>query len=212
MAPSRASTHGLILMDSIGCVGVAPAKLEAELALRYGIAAKVIVEGGSWFSYARKSFVAFHWTLEQEYEERAQYDWVLLIGMGTDVYYKEDTHELYGDIKETMLFAEKLCRAPSRVMVVFGASSATWRYRSAFAEMYDARVKRVREHMAAFVSERDGMQFITGESELVYLGDLDLVAVPRIGLHGYPFARDKILYAVARWVQYVLSPGPRAKL
>ena len=33
-------------MDSIGCVGVAPAKLEAELALRYGIAAKVIVQGG----------------------------------------------------------------------------------------------------------------------------------------------------------------------
>ena len=103
-------------------------------------------------------------------------------------------------------------RAPSRAMVVFGASSATWRYRSTFPEMYDARVKRVREHMAAFVSERDGMQFITGESELVYLADMEVLAVLRIGLHGHPLARDKILQAVSIWVQYVLSPGPRAKL
>ena len=90
-----------------------------------------------------------------------------------------------------------------RVMVIFGASAATWRYRQqADAARFDRRVQQV---LSWGQENLKGVALVSGAAELASIEDHEVM--DRIGHLKYHFGFQKLLAAVHRWYGILLQEG-----
>ena len=118
-------------------------------------------------------------------------------------------HNLHAALEDATRRASFLCGsdvyggAPvpaGRVIVVFGASAATWRYSGGHGALFDDRVERV---LRWGQDNLEGVTLVSGASELYTLEDHEIV--DRIGHLKYHSGFDKLVSAMHQW--YVILKG-----
>ena len=199
-----ATARGLIVMDSLAYIrgpsgqkpriAAGPRDLSRQLMVQYGIDAQVVGVSGlrfvSWDPEGRGTYLH---TLGDVLEDR--HPWIVLFSGGNDVYVQADTEALYSAMGTTIRLA---LTATDALVVVYGGSSETWRYRGRFAQEYDARVCRVVDRLSADFQKIRGVRILSGAPELCSLADADLV--DRIGHLQFMDGFEKLVAALFAWV------------
>ena len=137
--------------------------------------------------------------------------WALVVSGRNDVYGAADSEELYAAVARV---AESLASRRMPSVIIFGLSSATWKYRGRRAQEFDARVGRVlaavRERMVP-VSEGGFCLINSGRYELQWkVTQRDIR--DGIGHLRGRIAFEKLAGAIAKWVLYSLRVRSRLKL
>lgn len=196
---------GLVVFDSVASMRkfsrerTTHTDYENSLFGLYGINARVIIQDGLRFlPYGRTSpRGTYEGVLQTLHDEAAfrRYDFVILVSAGNDVYEKgwAVTSELFEAIQGAAKVASYL--STGGVMVIFGASAATWRYRDEDeGRRYDQRVQQV---LRWSQKNLKGAVLVSGAAELSSIEDDEVV--DRIGHLKYPSAFKKLVAAVHAW-------------
>ena len=194
-----AAARGLIVMDSLAYIrgpsghriAAGPRDLSRQLMVQYGIDAEVVGVSGLRFE-SKHPEGRYVDVLEHVLQHR--YQWIMLISGGNDVYGQSDSESLYDAVSTCVRLA---LTATDAVVVVYGGSAKTWRYRGRFAQEYDARVRRVVDRASADFHKMSGVRILSGALELRSLTDADLV--DRIGHLQFKDGFEKLLAALSAW-------------
>ena len=196
-----AAARGLIVMDSLAYIrgpsgqkpriAAGPRDLSRQLLVQYGIDAEVVGVSGLRFE-SKHPEGRYVDVLEHVLQHR--YQWIMLISGGNDVYGQADSESLYDAVSTCV---RRALTSTDAVVVVYGGSAETWRYRGRFAQEYDARVRRVVDRLSADFQKMSGVRILSGAPELRILSDEDLV--DRIGHLQYTHGFQKLLAALSSW-------------
>ena len=207
---------GLVLIDSIvfmrdmvnrnaGIVNVAR-RLVDEIFVITGIGVTAVYRGGVTFGAHKVGSTytdMFKWCVSNL--PMASYEFLLVVSMGNDSYFSA-LSEMKGDssmkartlagIKDFLEFTREYAETRKlTMMLVYGASSAVWRYTGPIGSSYDRHVKLA----VQFVEELayDDLVICTGSNELSSIVWSDVV--DRIG-HLDVRAYHKLVAAMICWV------------
>ena len=198
---------GLVVMDSLGSFRVSPTRISTvswiQLSLeQYGLYAEVhVVHGLSFVQSSGRGRVSTYEDVVVNQISRREYEWILLVSGGNDVYARATTQNIQAAIIRSMNAA--LMLAP-QIRVVFGGSSSIWGYGDDWGYEYDRRIADV---LKAVVCPT-GASIITGAKEL-HLDASDIV--DRIGHVRYGIGAMKVIEALKTW-SYGFEGPSRAKL
>ena len=222
---------GLVLCDSLASMRQSPdgtrtqhTDYEGRLFGQYGISARVVIQDGLRFlPRGRSSLGTYAGLLERQARAGSRghvfcstdwqfeaYDFVMIVSGGKDVYGEnaEITPELYHALRVTARRASYLCGSygehvpAGRVIFIFGASAATWRYPNTVGALFDGRVQQV---LRWGKDNLKGVTLVSGAAELATLEDHEVV--DRIGHLKYHSGFDKLLAAMHQW--YVILKGEK---
>ena len=215
MAPGLVVCDSLASMRKLDGTRTQHTDYEGRLFGQYGISARVVIQDGLRFlPHGRSSLGTYAGLLEWQARAGSRghafcstdwpfesYDFVMIVSGGKDVYGEnaEITPELYHALRATVRRASYLCGSygehvpAGRVIFIFGASAATWRYPSADGAVFDGRVQQV---LRWGTHNLKGLTLVSGAAELATLEDHEVV--DGIGLK-YHSGFDKLLAAMHQW-------------
>jgi len=207
----REAKEEVVLLDSEASRDeyVGRKQYESSLLRQYGLKAEVIIQDGLRFApRARSSPWGTYGAFLQaacDKHPRGAYDFVMLVSCGNDIYGPRAavTAELYQGLQRAANCAEYLCGSPDKVIIIFGGSSATWRYAGSAGAEYDQRVQQV---LGWCLRNLEGIKLLSGATELASIKASEVV--DRIGHLKYEDGFKKLVAAVYEWYLIVKGKGP----